>query len=264
MLAQQHGVKVGWDYYPTEKQKSVITNQHRKEKTMRITSINQQMNTNRMNQNVSVNRSNATNMQNPSFGTKVTPDTLEKIVIFLKDCSSEFVKKHATGLDIKLEKLAKDEHPDDVIELVSHSHRTEHCANWDSQDWQTEYYDVLSPRLTINHPKHGKISTPINTGNGEPKNISTFGDFIAPDSFNDYRLHNFGNFLDGLTPEKVEPRRIKFIDEFEKQEVIRLENEAKAAEEARKAVVVLEQQKQDENLKASTIAGLEALLSKAE
>lgn len=100
---------------------------------MRITPINQQMNTNRTSQNASGNRSNNVNkIQNPSFGTTVEPKTLARIVRWLKQSPREFVLRHATDLNQRIARLASDEHPDDVISLDKFQHGFHTEADFDA------------------------------------------------------------------------------------------------------------------------------------
>ena len=96
----------------------VLTIKKKGKKTMRITPINQQMNTNRMNQNASVNRSsNTSKMQNPSFGTTIAPEASSRIVNWLKEASDSFVLKYVKRYQRNVAALEKDAHPKDVIKF---------------------------------------------------------------------------------------------------------------------------------------------------
>jgi hypothetical protein len=192
---------------------------------MRITPINQQMNTNRMNQNASVNRSNSTtNMQNPSFGTTIEPNTLATIKKWVAESSDNFLIKYAKDLIANFKKLEKDGHPEDVVSFKVKKSKWQEQVGY-QEPWGDEggfpiFGDFSGtetlPELSINYK--GKHSTPIHCG--YPSIVSRFSlDGENAGINNDH----FGKFLEQLTPKKIEEYRasvIKSVDEkiaFEKQ-----------------------------------------------
>lgn len=185
-----------------------ITNQHRKVKTMRISQINQQMNTNKMNQNASVNRSNSTSqMLNPSFGTIVEPKAMTKIIEWLEACPQDFVEKHAKDLAKRLKRLKKDGFADVISLKEIKKDIWGNCGSgWYVCGWEANYF----PKLNIKNDKHKKLAqamsrTPIRKESQykhEPINFKL--------------TEEFEKFLKDLTPEEVAKYRAKAIEKADK------------------------------------------------
>ena len=197
---------------------------------MRITPINQQMNTNRMNQNASANRS-----QNPSFGTRFNPDALAHTISWLKASTPEFVERHGRGLSAKIEKLKNDGNPNDYISFDRGAHDRvfyygHECAG-DSNTWtpcNPAYQAVYTPRLNVHHPKYlSSLSTDIGFKIDCPKHVGN--DSVGVNSA------ALGDFLDKLTPKAIARHKAKItarIAEADAQKAARLEAAQKTAKNA--------------------------------
>lgn len=174
---------------------------------MRISQINQQMNTNRMNQNTSVSRSNATKMQNPSFGTIVEPKAMEKIIDWLEACSPDFVEKHAKDLTKRLTQLKKDGFSDVISLKETRNDTYGNCGSgWFVCGWEAQYF----PKLNIKNDNRKKLAQAMSR-------IPIINESQYKHEPINFRLTEaFGKFLDDLTPKKVAEYRASAIKKADK------------------------------------------------
>lgn len=221
---------------------------------MKITPINQQMNTNRMNQNASANRSNTTNMQSPSFGTTIEPNDFKKIIFWLKACSLEFVQKHAKGLDKRIKLLKKDGHAD-VIKLREGTTEFGYYSHVDECSYTDHKQPNFKPVLHVQTKDGRKLSKSFGLYIGN-EDVKIFGKGIEQEQNLAADNPQFGKFLDVLTPERIAKYRASAISKADKSQAGR----AKAKRTARANAG---QETREEVAKTKILGKLEQLVPKS-